>query len=102
MVRSGHRRIIESNGNADRPRQDLDGAPSGHCAGCMGSNGYRSTDKNGEWLTMRDAAAQLGVSHHQIRKLIKGGVLGTPEGRRWCRPLTCALCFLMRPSSSTS
>jgi hypothetical protein len=24
---------------------------------------------------MRDAAAKLGVSHHQIRKLIKAGVL---------------------------
>jgi hypothetical protein len=38
-------------------------------------HGYRSADKNGEWLTMRDAAAKLGVSHHQIRKLIKAGVL---------------------------
>jgi hypothetical protein len=41
----------------------------------MGSNGYRSADKNGEWLTMRGVAAQLGVSHRQIRKLIKAGVL---------------------------
>jgi hypothetical protein len=40
-----------------------------------GIHGYRSADKNGEWLTLRDAAAQLGVSHHQIRKLIKAGVL---------------------------
>ena len=40
-----------------------------------GIHGYRSADKNGEWLTMRDAAAKLGVSHHQIRKLIKVGVL---------------------------
>jgi hypothetical protein len=38
-------------------------------------HGYRSADKNGEWLTMRDAAAKLGVSHHQIRKLINAGVL---------------------------
>src|SRR3984893_17079716 len=27
MVRSGHRRVTEPNGNADRPRQDLDSAP---------------------------------------------------------------------------
>jgi hypothetical protein len=27
MVRSGHRRVSEPNGNADRPRQDLDSAP---------------------------------------------------------------------------
>ena len=40
-----------------------------------GIHGYRSADKNGEWLTMRDAAAKLGVSHHQVRKLIKAGVL---------------------------
>jgi hypothetical protein len=40
-----------------------------------GIHGYRSADKNGEWLTMRDAAERLGVSHHQIRKLIKAGVL---------------------------
>jgi DNA invertase Pin-like site-specific DNA recombinase len=40
-----------------------------------GIHGYRSADKNGEWLTMRDAAAKLGVSHHQIRKLIKAGIL---------------------------
>ena len=40
-----------------------------------GIHGYRSAEKNGEWLTMRDAAAKLGVSHHQVRKLIKAGVL---------------------------
>jgi DNA invertase Pin-like site-specific DNA recombinase len=40
-----------------------------------GIHGYRSADKIGEWLTLRDAAAKLGVSHHQIRKLIKAGVL---------------------------
>jgi DNA invertase Pin-like site-specific DNA recombinase len=40
-----------------------------------GIHGYRSADKDGEWLTMRDAAAKLGVSHHQIRKLIKAGIL---------------------------
>ena len=40
-----------------------------------GIHGYRSADKNGEWLTMRDAAAKLGVSHHQVRKLINAGVL---------------------------
>jgi DNA invertase Pin-like site-specific DNA recombinase len=40
-----------------------------------GIHGYLSADKNGEWLTLRDAAAKLGVSHHQVRKLIKAGVL---------------------------
>jgi hypothetical protein len=40
-----------------------------------GIHGYRSAEKNGEWLTLREAAAMLGVSHHQVRKLIKAGVL---------------------------
>ncbi len=44
-----------------------------------GIHGYRSADKNGEWLTMRDAAAKLGVSHHQIRKLIKAGILKSEQ-----------------------
>jgi hypothetical protein len=40
-----------------------------------GIHGYRSAEKNGEWLTLREVAAKLGVSHHQVRKLIKAGVL---------------------------
>lgn len=40
-----------------------------------GIHGYLSAEKNGEWLTMRDAAAKLGVSHHQIRKLIAARML---------------------------
>jgi hypothetical protein len=44
-----------------------------------GIHGYRSADKNGDWLTMRDAAAKLGVSRHQIRKLIKAGVLASEQ-----------------------
>jgi hypothetical protein len=44
-----------------------------------GIHGYRSAEKNGEWLTMRDAAAKLGVSHHQICKLIKAGILTSEQ-----------------------
>ncbi len=40
-----------------------------------GIHGYLSAEKDGQWLTMRDAAAKLGVSHHQIRKLINAGIL---------------------------
>ncbi|HVX79216.1 MAG TPA: recombinase family protein [Bradyrhizobium sp.] len=36
---------------------------------------YRSAEKNGEWLTMSEAAAKLGVTHHRIRRLIKDGIL---------------------------
>ena len=44
-----------------------------------GIHGYRSAEKEGEWLTMRDAAAKLGVSHHQVRKLINAGVLKSEQ-----------------------
>ncbi len=40
-----------------------------------GIHGYLSAEKNGEWLTLRDAATRLGVSPHQVRKLIKAGIL---------------------------
>jgi excisionase family DNA binding protein len=40
-----------------------------------GIHAYRSADKNGEWLTMSEAAAQLGVTHHRIRRLIKDRIL---------------------------
>lgn len=36
---------------------------------------YRSAHKNGEWLTMSEAAAKLGVTNHCIRRLIKAGQL---------------------------
>ncbi|MER9959266.1 helix-turn-helix domain-containing protein [Mesorhizobium australicum] len=38
-------------------------------------SGYRSSDKYGEWLTMSDAAAKLGVSHVKIRRFIRDGLL---------------------------
>jgi DNA invertase Pin-like site-specific DNA recombinase len=40
-----------------------------------GIHAYKSAEKNGEWITMREAAAKLNVSHHQIRRLIRAGVL---------------------------
>ena len=44
-----------------------------------GIHGYRPADKDGEWLTMRDAAAKLGVSHHQVRKLIVAGIIKSEQ-----------------------
>ena len=38
-------------------------------------NAYRSAEKNGQWLTMSEAASKLGVTNHRIRRLIKDGVL---------------------------
>lgn len=40
-----------------------------------GIHGHRSAEKNGEWLTMSEAAAKLGVTNHRIRRLIKDRVL---------------------------
>jgi DNA invertase Pin-like site-specific DNA recombinase len=44
-----------------------------------GIHAYRSAEKDGEWLTMSEAAATLGVSHHRIRRLIKDGVLSSDQ-----------------------
>jgi excisionase family DNA binding protein len=43
------------------------------------SHAYRSAEKNGEWLTMSEAAAKLGVTNHAIRRLIKGGILAAEQ-----------------------
>jgi excisionase family DNA binding protein len=40
-----------------------------------GIRAHRSAEKNGEWLTMSEAAATLGVTHHRIRRLIKDSLL---------------------------
>jgi excisionase family DNA binding protein len=40
-----------------------------------GIHAYRSAEKNGEWLTMSEAAELLGVSHHVIRRLISERIL---------------------------
>jgi hypothetical protein len=36
---------------------------------------FRSAEKNGEWLTMSEAAATLGITRHRIRRLITEGIL---------------------------
>ena len=40
-----------------------------------GIHAYRSAEKDGEWLTLTEAAAALRVTNHTIRRLIKSGVL---------------------------
>jgi excisionase family DNA binding protein len=40
-----------------------------------GIHAYRSAEKDGEWLTMTEAAKALGVTNHMIRRLIKSGIL---------------------------
>jgi len=48
-----------------------------------GIRGYRSAEENSEWLTLSEAAAYLGVSHHQIRKLVCGGRSALGQRRLW-------------------
>lgn len=40
-----------------------------------GVHAYRSADKNGQWLTMSEAARELGVTNHVIRRLVRDGDL---------------------------
>jgi DNA invertase Pin-like site-specific DNA recombinase len=40
-----------------------------------GIHAYKSAEKDGTWLTLREAAQRCGVTSHRIRKLIKAGVL---------------------------
>jgi len=40
-----------------------------------GIDAYRSAVKDGEWLTMRDAAKALSTTSHTIRRLINAGLL---------------------------
>ena len=40
-----------------------------------GMHAYRSAEKDGAWLTMREAAAALGVNSHVVRRLIVDGLL---------------------------
>src|SRR5918995_770561 len=44
-----------------------------------GIHAYRSAEKGGEWLTMSEAAAALGVTNHVVRRLIKDGALAAEQ-----------------------
>jgi excisionase family DNA binding protein len=44
-----------------------------------GIHAYRSAEKDGEWLTMSEAAKMLGVSNHAIRRVIKDGILAAEQ-----------------------
>lgn len=44
-----------------------------------GIRAYRSAQKNGEWVTMTEAATQLGVTNHVIRRLIKDQILAAEQ-----------------------
>ncbi len=44
-----------------------------------GMHAYRSAEKDGAWLTMREAAANLGVTSHVVRRLIAEGVLSAEQ-----------------------
>ena len=44
-----------------------------------GIHAYRSAEKKGEWLTMSEAAATLGVTNHRIRRLISESILSAEQ-----------------------
>jgi excisionase family DNA binding protein len=44
-----------------------------------GIHAYRSAEKDGEWLTMTEAAKLLGVTNHVIRRFIKAGVVAAEQ-----------------------
>ena len=44
-----------------------------------GIHAYRSAVKNGEWLTMSEAAKVLGITHHAVRRLIRDRVLAAEQ-----------------------
>lgn len=44
-----------------------------------GIHAYRSAKKEGDWLTMTEAAKTLGVTNHAVRRLIKTGILPTVQ-----------------------
>jgi len=44
-----------------------------------GIHAYRSGNKDGQWLTMSEAARKLGVNNHRIRRLIHDGILSAEQ-----------------------
>lgn len=73
-----------------------------------GMHAYRSAEKDGAWLTMREAAAKFGVTSHVVRRLIADGVLPAEQvvpGAPWqiqakdleCTSLLPALARKGRP-----
>lgn len=40
-----------------------------------GIHAFRSAEKDGAWLTMREAATKLGVTSHVVRRMIQNGLL---------------------------
>ena len=73
-----------------------------------GMHAFRSAEKDGLWLTMREAAIRLGVTNHVIRRLIQDGVLPAEQvvqGAPWqiqakdldAEPVIAALARKARP-----
>ena len=80
LVGRAHRCLAQP-GWASRPARARPGRliVSHRSAACAGIHAYRSADKAGEWLTMREVAAVLGVTSHAVRRLTQCGVLATEQ-----------------------
>ena len=44
-----------------------------------GIHAYKPAEGDGQWLTMSQAAAKLGVTNHRIRSLINQGLLSAEQ-----------------------
>lgn len=64
-----------------------------------GIHAYRPAEKDGEWLTLSQAATKLGVNNHRIRRLIKDGLLPAEQVVP-CAPYRIRACDLADPRVS--
>ena len=79
LVGRAYRRVAQPNGHAHGPRKTWTAHRVGSVRRVRAIHAYRSAEKDGEWLTMTEAAKLLSVTHHEIRRLIKTGVLPTVQ-----------------------
>ncbi len=70
---------LNRNGYAHGSGKNLDRTPCRFRKAGPAIHAYKSADKEGEWLTMTEAAATLGVTNHRIRHLIKTNVLSAEQ-----------------------
>ncbi len=75
MVGRGHRRDAEPVRLPTGQGKTWTGRRVSAIRQVRGIHAYRSAEKDGTWLTLRDAAQHCGVTSHRIRRLIEAGIL---------------------------
>jgi excisionase family DNA binding protein len=61
-----------------------------------GIDGYLSADKTSEWRTMTEAARELNVTNHTIRRLIKEQILPARQLVQGASRSSCQTCRARR------